>query len=1623
MSTKVTNSIDVELDVTELELQQRIDTTASLSSQEVTTEEAESLVEAVKKEYSIVGDGLYASVNVDDAPEWLTAIVDSVVASAVADGMVDYDNLVQDVRNAIDSIDVARNTYVEEINIDSRINGIVTSRLQTLNATLDNTYATIADLDTAVANADSALSQRASQIEAAFNNDLTTRINNVQTAFANADNALASDITALETSFEDQEAGLEANVNAVQGLKTYVGLDTAGAPNDTGLLSRVQTLENQNDGVVVYHTGAYDVITGTGTSSVDDDELVVTAEPYATWLATDTTNGNTAERTAHIGDVFIQYNTDGSYSQSFKFIKTAQDTTSPYATDSDGFTWALITDTQASSAYLIATQARDLADGKRRVFTTTPTTPYDAGDLWVDGSVTPQIVKVATEGRASGNYVVGDWEQADQQAQDFITNTYTPDKAKLENQLDGKIEYLFYDDHTDVTGATDESNALDLIDDAWTTDALRHANNGTVVYFKDTRNGYWYQSSTPAWLAITDTSIYEALQNAATAQGAADGKVSQFYAWGGENAPADFVRNPDAEPADQVTIPGDNFKYWFKSDNVLYYKPALAWVAVPTTTDSAVYVADGDIVTVFDPTTRDTTVYNYNGTSWEQTGPAGIIAQSSYFLDLDADVRGPNGSVASGLSTLQTNVEAYADAEGARVENKFAYNSTVNLSGTSYSSGFGLNTTGVEGQPEGADGTDDNPFDSEFWVNAKRFVLKNPDNPDITATFTVTDSGIQLGLDHTEATRNEPRGSYVAETDYVKGDMVVYNGSSYIALQDTSVTPTDDGTNWALMAQAGEDGISGSFTDYLFIRSENEPAAPDAQSPPTWYTDVSSVPAGTGKLWSVKKFVGAGGATPIYSDIRVIEAPIIRELTLYSDATDQTVTAPTESTYDFATDTLTINDDNWNRSIPSIQEDGQKVYAVSALVTGNITQSGNDAITVTWGSPVIYAQRQDGAPGTSVTVSSTTYDEETGVTTVTFSDGQSINVTDGTNGTNATSYGVIPVYSDRVDPTSTSHISLTKGTKNFVTFYEWSETRPTAVTDAMHTETFTQIEGDPGVANGVTLLFSAVQNPTSDTDISLTQGDREFVNFYEWTGSAPTNVPADAPDRNFVRFVGTTGTDADNYKEIYLYQNATSTPTAVPSNEEGFNSSTGVSSDTGEWTSSIETLGADEKTYRVNITIRQTNGTGSWAAVDSSWNGPVQITGLDGTPGTPGDAGDAYKEIFLYKNGPTAPTLPSVGGSYTQGGDAADEDGWTTSPAVPGLGQHTWRTSLTLVRTNNEGYWGHSDPSWNPAIRVTGTPGRDGEDGEDAPIPWGAVLEYDDMYYQTIVRGGAALAPHANSGAGSYSFYSTTGSIFWNTAGNIGADTLNDADAKGNSNTNLVGPDVNYIVMAGFNEDGVSYYKTLDLVEPGTYIKWESPNGTPIFKVVEAFRNNYTSSDDAVDYIFRVEYVSGSGYASTSDNVNVRFVFSLGQQGADGAQGNPGAGFYSGTFSDINWTVGSYRFRSAAGRDPVDGDMFVQRTATESSARKYQASTNEWVAPTALINGDLIVDGSIGANKITTTELSAISADLGDVTAGTVRSVPPTAGAESRFKIDLEGERLTIRDESGVIRVKLGRLD
>ena len=117
----------------------------------------------------------------------------------------------------------------------------------------------------------------------------------------------------------------------------------------------------------------------------------------------------------------------------------------------------------------------ELAKKKRRVFVTQPTTPYEVGDLWVQGE-TGDILKCSTS-RATGNYNSADWGKASKYTDDsalntFKTNTYATDKENMLGLIDGKIESYFQ------TSDPAES---------WNTDALKNEHLGDT-WFDSSKN-------------------------------------------------------------------------------------------------------------------------------------------------------------------------------------------------------------------------------------------------------------------------------------------------------------------------------------------------------------------------------------------------------------------------------------------------------------------------------------------------------------------------------------------------------------------------------------------------------------------------------------------------------------------------------------------------------------------------------------------------------------------------------------------------------------------------------------------------------------------------------------------------------------------------------------------------------------------------------------------------------------------------------------------------------------------------------------------------------------------------------------------------------------------------------
>lgn len=115
------------------------------------------------------------------------------------------------------------------------------------------------------------------------------------------------------------------------------------------------------------------------------------ADPSSAWDA--------EKKAQSVGDLwFVTASASNDYQKLFR-----------YTYSDPNYSWEQVTERTAVDAAIAASNAQDTADGKRRVFTSTPTPPYDVGDLWDRGAATG-IWRCNTAKASGGTYALSDWQ-------------------------------------------------------------------------------------------------------------------------------------------------------------------------------------------------------------------------------------------------------------------------------------------------------------------------------------------------------------------------------------------------------------------------------------------------------------------------------------------------------------------------------------------------------------------------------------------------------------------------------------------------------------------------------------------------------------------------------------------------------------------------------------------------------------------------------------------------------------------------------------------------------------------------------------------------------------------------------------------------------------------------------------------------------------------------------------------------------------------------------------------------------------------------------------------------------------------------------------------------------------
>ena len=213
------------------------------------------------------------------------------------------------------------------------------------------------------------------------------------TAKAHADGI----VTASEQRSID-DATAKANAAQAAAISTAAADATAKA---AAAYANAQTFVNS------IKTDLQSQIDGNITSWFFDYEPNLTNVPASNW-------DQEGVKDIHLGDLF--YYTSKGYSYRFQKVGST-------------FSWTRISDTDVTKALADAAKAQDTADGKRRVFVSQPTTPYDLGDLWSQGSAGDLMKCIVA--RASGSFVSGDWDKAVKYTDDTTANKLLSETSNL----------------------------------------------------------------------------------------------------------------------------------------------------------------------------------------------------------------------------------------------------------------------------------------------------------------------------------------------------------------------------------------------------------------------------------------------------------------------------------------------------------------------------------------------------------------------------------------------------------------------------------------------------------------------------------------------------------------------------------------------------------------------------------------------------------------------------------------------------------------------------------------------------------------------------------------------------------------------------------------------------------------------------------------------------------------------------------------------------------------------------------------------------------------------------------------------------------------------------------------
>lgn len=241
-------------------------------------------------------------------------------------------------------------------------------------------------------------------------------------------------------------------------LASLVGVKQAIKNSEESINKTNKTLEEFMESTLETIGEIQSQVDGNITTWFNSGVPTLTTPPTSEWT-TDTIKNE------HLGDLY--YDQDTGYAYRFAFC--------------DGsYTWITILDNDVAEALKIANEAKDTADGKRRVFVDTPTVPYDVGDLWLYNDELYVCTTASTTTYNPSHFEKATKYTDDSALHSFVEGEYADDLKTINSQIDQKAE----------TWYQSADPALN-----WTTSDLKKLHVGDLWYNTTANKNYIYTSS------------------------------------------------------------------------------------------------------------------------------------------------------------------------------------------------------------------------------------------------------------------------------------------------------------------------------------------------------------------------------------------------------------------------------------------------------------------------------------------------------------------------------------------------------------------------------------------------------------------------------------------------------------------------------------------------------------------------------------------------------------------------------------------------------------------------------------------------------------------------------------------------------------------------------------------------------------------------------------------------------------------------------------------------------------------------------------------------------------------------------------------------------------------------